>query len=164
MTLSLRYFANLIKESVMKKIMTLSPKTVPIPLLFCTAFFMMTTCQAAVTPMTEEQLDTETAKGFSATISPTGSIDFAVDQPTKSGIPVSANGTLDVLQKTDPLNHANFLSLNDSAQQNLRALISVNAVDSDVQVLMNMTVNIDSNVGVIEQANQALHNQELLTR
>lgn len=150
----------------MKKIMSLYTKTIPIPIpMLCVAvFFVNTTCHAEVTPMSIEQLETETAKGFSATTNPlTGGIDFAVEQQTKSGTPVSASGTLDVLQKTDTINQAS-LSLNDSAQQNLRALVSVNAVDSAVQVLVNMNVNIGSTVGIIEQANQALSNQEFFTR
>jgi len=128
------------------------------------SFFILSTyCQAKPIPMTEEQLSAETGKGFSISVNPTGTLYFSMDEQTKSGIPVSASGTLDIVQHTQDITQST-LSLSDSAQQNLQALVSVNAVDSLVQVLVNMTVNINSTVGVIEQANQALQNQTFITQ
>ena len=136
-----------------------------IPLLLFSFFIVNAHCQAEIIPMTEEQLETETGKGFSISTNPTGTLHFAMDELTKSGTPISASGTLDVLQNAQDINQANLnlLSLSDSAQQNLQALVSVNAVDSLVQVLVNMNVNINSTVDIIEQTNQALQNQALLT-
>lgn len=45
------------------------------------------------------------------------------------------------------------LSLQDGAQNNLRSLINVNAVNSPVNVLLNLNININSQVGVLEQLN-----------
>lgn len=134
-----------------------------IPLLLFSLFIVSAHCQAEIIPMTKEQLEAEAGKGFSVSTNPTGTIYFSMDEQTKSGTPISASGTLDVLQNTQDINHANLLSLSDSAQQNLQALVSVNAVDSLVQVLVNMNVNINSTVDIIEQTNQALQNQALLT-
>ncbi len=133
------------------------------PLLLLSLFIASTHCQAEIIPMTEEQLETEAGKGFSISTSPTGTLHFAMDEQTKSGTPISASGTLDVLQNAQDINQANLLSLSDAAQQNLQALVSVNAVDSLVQVLVNMNVNINSTVDIIEQTNQALQNQAFVT-
>lgn len=45
------------------------------------------------------------------------------------------------------------LTLNGSAQQNLSSLININAVNSKVNVLLNLNVNINSTVGTIIQTN-----------
>ena len=45
------------------------------------------------------------------------------------------------------------LTLLDGAQSNLRSLINVNAVNSPVNVLLNLNININSQVGVLEQLN-----------
>lgn len=132
-----------------------------LPILLFSFFAFSHYCHAEVTPMTQEQLKMETGKGFSTSISPMGTIAFSMDEQTKNGTPISASGTLDVLQKTQQMSQSN-LSLSDSAQQNLQAFININAVESAVQVLVNMTVNIGSTVGIIEQANNALQNQQFI--
>ena len=45
------------------------------------------------------------------------------------------------------------LNLEDNAQGNLRALVNVNAVNSIIQILLNLNVIVNSNVGGIEQLN-----------
>lgn len=49
-----------------------------------------------------------------------------------------------------------YIIMRDNAQSNLQALVNVNAVNSKVQVLINLTVNINSTVGAIYQTNSAL--------
>jgi hypothetical protein len=49
------------------------------------------------------------------------------------------------------------LSLNGNAQQNLSSLVNINAVNSQVNVLLNLNVNINSTVGTLTQANLGKH-------
>lgn len=51
------------------------------------------------------------------------------------------------------------LMLSDNAQSNLRSLINVNAVNSPVQVLLNLNVSINSTIGNINQLNHLLSDQ-----
>ena len=48
---------------------------------------------------------------------------------------------------------AAILILRDNAQGNLRSLINVNAVNSLIQVLVNLNININSTVGSVQQIN-----------
>ena len=43
--------------------------------------------------------------------------------------------------------------MNGTAQQNLTSLININAVNSNVSVLLNLNVNINSSVGTLTQTN-----------
>ena len=108
--------------------------------------------------MSNEELEEVTGTGadttFSSSITPTGTMDFTFDAQTKDGTPVSGSGTLDVVEKTEIINNAT-LSLNDSAQENLQALVNVNSVNSAIQVLLNLNVNINSIVESLDQTNQA---------
>lgn len=45
------------------------------------------------------------------------------------------------------------LIIQDGAQSNLQSLININAVNSPVNVLLNLNININSQVGVLEQFN-----------
>jgi len=45
------------------------------------------------------------------------------------------------------------LIIQDGAQSNLQSLININAVNSPVNVLLNLNININSQVGVVEQLN-----------
>lgn len=123
-------------------------------LLFFSFLVFSQHCHAK-TLMTTEQLKAETGKGFAVSLNPTGSINIAMDGHTKSGIPVSAYGTVDVLQKAQE-NHLNSLALSDAAQQGMHAFSSVNAVESSIQVLTNLVVNINSTTHTINQVNHAL--------
>ena len=46
--------------------------------------------------------------------------------------------------------------MSGQAQQNLNALVNIAAVNSSVQVLMNLNVNINSRVGSVSQGNGGL--------
>ncbi len=48
------------------------------------------------------------------------------------------------------------LQLMDNAQSNLRSLVNINAVNSPVQVLMNLSVNVNSTIGNLSQRNHQL--------
>lgn len=112
--------------------------------------------QSKKKPLSDAGLDRVTAAGAGATVSAgiaNGVVNFQGSVPTKNGL-VAAAGTLAVL--TGPLTsttNMGTLSLNGSAQQNLSSLVNINAVNSDINVLLNLNVNINSTVGTVMQSN-----------
>jgi hypothetical protein len=103
-------------------------------------------------PLDDSTLDRVTAAGVSATVSQ-GVVSFAGQVPTQNGL-VTSTGTLAV--QTAPITSTTTmgtLSLNGNAQQNLSSLININAVNSQINVLLNLNINIDSTVGSIVQSN-----------
>jgi negative regulator of sigma E activity len=103
-------------------------------------------------PLDDSTLDRVTAAGVSATVSQ-GVVSFTGQVPTKNGL-VTSTGTLAV--QTAPISTTTTmgtLSLNGNAQQNLSSLININAVNSQINVLLNLNINIDSTVGSIVQSN-----------
>jgi hypothetical protein len=133
--------------------------------LFLFSFFAFSHYCHAKTLMSVEQMKAETGKGFSVASNSTGGFDIALEGYTKSGIPISAYGTADILQKTQESNHQASLAFSDAAQQGMQAFSSVNAVNSPVQVVTNLVVNINSTTETINQVNHVLQQglpQELL--
>lgn len=102
-------------------------------------------------PMNDTTLDKVTAAGISASASD-GVVKFEGQVPTANGL-VSSAGTLAV--QSGPISGTSIgsLTLNGNAQQNLSSLININAVNSKINVLLNLNVNINSTVGSILQAN-----------
>ncbi len=74
----------------------------------------------------------------------------------------SSKGTVDgevfILPVADIRNQGT-LQLMDNAQSNLRSLINVNAVNSPVQILLNLNININSTIGNVNQLNHLLADQ-----
>jgi hypothetical protein len=107
--------------------------------------------KAAPIPMSDSTLDHVTAAGISASASD-GIIKFQGQVPTANGL-VSSAGTLAV--QSAPLTGTSIgsITLNGNAQQNLSSLININAVNSKINVLLNLNVNINSTVGSILQSN-----------
>ena len=103
------------------------------------------------TPLSDAALDKVTAGTISAGVSG-GVVKFQGQTPTPNGL-VSSSGSLAV--QSSPLNGSTLgtLSLNGSAQQNLSSLVNINAVNSKVNVLLNLNVNINSTVGTLTQSN-----------
>lgn len=102
-------------------------------------------------PMSDGALDNVTAAGVTATAS-NGVVAFQGQVPTANGL-VSSAGTLSLQSKPLTGMNLNSLTLNGNAQQNLSSLININAVNSKINVLLNLNVNINSTVGSIKQAN-----------
>lgn len=102
-------------------------------------------------PMNDNMLDRVTAAGVTASASD-GVIKFEGQVPTANGL-VSSAGTLAV--QGVPLTGTSIgsITLNGNAQQNLSSLININAVNSKINVLLNLNVNINSTVGSILQSN-----------
>jgi len=101
--------------------------------------------------LSDDMLDRVTAAGVSATVSQ-GVINFSGQVPTANGL-VTSTGTLAI--QTGPYSGTTLstLTLNGNAQQNLSSLININAVNSKINVLLNLNININSTVGAILQSN-----------
>ncbi|MES2208323.1 MAG: hypothetical protein V4525_16190 [Pseudomonadota bacterium] len=74
---------------------------------------------------------------------------------------IEGSGDLSIAKQsamTDPsllINNNNSLILRDNAQNNLSSIVNVNAVNSAVQVLLNLNININSQIGSMVQGNKA---------
>ncbi len=116
-------------------------------------FAQMGICQTGKkpVPMSDSTLDNITAAGISATAA-NGVVKFQGEVPTPNGL-VSSAGSLSVQSGPNTGTSIGSLTLNGSAQQNLSSLININAVNSKINVLLNLNVNINSTVGTIIQSN-----------
>jgi len=101
----------------------------------------------------DSMLDRVTAAGVTARVSPGGVINFSGEVPTANGL-VSGIGSL-VVQgaSSSSTTTTGTVNLSGNAQQNLSSLININAVNSTINVLLNLNVNINSTVGTILQSN-----------
>jgi hypothetical protein len=102
----------------------------------------------AAEPLADEELDAITA---GAADEASKLLEFNVKHETASGRRIEVDGAIDVDRARSLQNAA--LTLQDSAQSNLQSLININAVQSAVNVLVNLNITIDSNVGEIRQLN-----------
>ena len=102
-------------------------------------------------PLNDAAMDQITAGSVTAGLS-NGVVKFAGSVPTPNGL-VTGAGTMAIL--TGPLTGTNIgsLTLNGDAQQNLSSLVNINAVNSNVNVLLNLTVNMNSTIGTLTQSN-----------
>ncbi len=66
---------------------------------------------------------------------------------------ITGSGTVTTADNTVTAGPAGYIIMRDNAQSNLRAFVNVNAVNAKVQVLINLTININSTVGTIHQIN-----------
>ena len=101
--------------------------------------------------LTDEELDSVTA-GTDADDESQDLVAFAFKKTTHSGKTIEADGSFQLVEATDRAAIGNLL-LTEGAQDNLSSLININAVNSDVYVLLNLNINIDSNVGSVNQFN-----------
>ncbi|HEU4635987.1 MAG TPA: hypothetical protein VFS41_07410 [Edaphobacter sp.] len=102
-------------------------------------------------PLSDAALDQVTAGGVSAGISD-GAVHFEGQTPTANGL-VSSTGSLALQSGPIAGNTMGTLSLNGNAQQNLSSLVNINAVNSKINVLLNLNVNINSTVSTLTQSN-----------
>jgi DUF4097 and DUF4098 domain-containing protein YvlB len=109
-------------------------------------------------PMSDAALDRVTAGGVDANVV-NGIVHFVGASATPNGT-VSASGSLSfqpVAPGATNTTTNGSITLSGSAQQNLQSFVNLNAVNSNVNVLLNLTVNIDSTIGKINQANLTGH-------
>jgi hypothetical protein len=74
-----------------------------------------------------------------------------------SGKNGSVDGEVIVVPMTT-YNQAAYLQLTDNAQSNLSSLININAVNSPIQILLNLNINVNSSIGSLNQVNSLLAN------
>lgn len=104
--------------------------------------------------LTNNEMDLITAG--SATVPRNELVSFEFNRRLGSGRKVDGTGSLE-FRPTNIGNYTNGnLVLRDNAQNNLSALININAVNSPVQVLLNLNININSKVGSVNQSNFSL--------
>jgi hypothetical protein len=103
--------------------------------------------------LSDADLDQVTAAGFQATVNTAGNtVNFSAAVPTPNGL-VSAVGNASVLAQPLSGTNTGSINLSGNAQQGLNSIISINAVNSVVNVLLNLNVTLNSTVGSISQSN-----------
>lgn len=112
----------------------------------------------------DRALDRVTAAGVTANVTPSGVINFAGQVPTANGL-VSGIGSLMVQPSSSSTttNNTGSINLTGSAQQNLSSLVNINAVNSTINVLLNLNISINSTIQSITQANLNSLTQSNLT-
>jgi hypothetical protein len=101
--------------------------------------------------LVDDQLDAITA-GTASVTQDGGLLYFDFSHNSGHGL-VNGSGSLAVPSSSITDTTIGALNLSDSAQGNLHSLININAVNSPVQVLMNLTVNVNSTIGSLRQIN-----------
>jgi hypothetical protein len=119
-------------------------------LLLSSAGLCQTNVQRRAQPLNDAALDRVTAGTVTAGLSD-GVVKFQGQTPTANGL-VSSSGSLAV-QNVPLSSTTGTLSINGNAQQNLSSLVNINAVNSKINVLLNLNININSSVGTLTQAN-----------
>lgn len=123
---------------------------IPIAGLICLLLLTAEPACGGPTELNDEELDQVVARGLNLNLdAATGNFSFLSQGHNNLA---TGDGTI----KIGPIvssNRSNTVSLSGNAQQNLRALLNLIAVDSLVQVLVNLTVNINSSTGPIFQTN-----------
>jgi hypothetical protein len=111
-------------------------------------------CQSKKKALDDSTLDRVTAAGVTTRVLPGGVINFTGEVPTVNGL-VSGIGSLVVqpASSSTTTTTTGTVNLGGNAQQNLSSLININAVNSTINVLLNLNVNINSTVGTILQNN-----------
>lgn len=109
--------------------------------------------------LADQELDQVTAAGFSVTVLDknvnSGTFQFAFDYVTKSGTKLNGQGTMQVSAQEIPTTITQTINgtMTINGENQLKALVNINAVNSIVNVLLNLVININSNVGTITQGN-----------
>ncbi|MBX3705718.1 MAG: hypothetical protein KF911_03710 [Pseudomonadales bacterium] len=85
-------------------------------------------------------------------------LEFEFAHAGSQGRALRGSGTLELVAP----GQAHTLLLGDGAQQQLRALVNINAIESQVAVLLNLNINIDSSVGSLVQQNGLLRATDAL--
>ena len=103
--------------------------------------------------LSDEEMDQVTAGALSVGMSD-GKFNFLLGGDKSSRLSVEGSGTVaTVTAPLPPGAPSSYIIIRDGAQSNLHSFSNVNAVNSKVQVMINLTVNINSTVGAIHQTN-----------
>ena len=115
-------------------------------------FGAVSPAEAEKRKLNDAEMDQVTAAGVWTEEVVDGVIRFHFEGRAGRSHTVNGSGTIELLAAELPLNAATLI-LRDNAQGNLRSLINVNAVNSLIQVLVNLNININSTVGSVQQIN-----------
>lgn len=124
------------------------------PMLSVALLLAMSLPAYAAEVLDDNQLDQITAGTASAAYND-GRFYFDLQKTTGRGTAVDVTGNANLHVDSAAIN-TGVLQLQDDAQGNLHALVNTNAVNSPVQVLINMNININSKIGSLSQINNAL--------
>lgn len=109
----------------------------------------------AAQPLNDSDLARITGQGYEVDTSVPNMIGFNFnDLGATKGINGSGNMELRTLPQLSPGSN-NSITISDNAQSNLSALMNINAANAVIQVLMNLNINIDSQIETIIQENTA---------
>lgn len=109
----------------------------------------MSAVQSRKRILTDEEMDQVSAG--SATAQMNGNILSFAGQTANGN--VSGSGTVEVKKAAEQNTTSGVLVLQDAAQSGSKSFIGINAVNSQIQVLVNLNININSSVGTLHQAN-----------
>ena len=104
--------------------------------------------------LTDNEMDLITAG--SAAASRSDLVGFEFNRGLSRGRHIEGVGSMDFSPTNIGQYTKSSLTLNDNAQNNLSALVNINAVNSPVQILLNLNININSKVDTVNQSNFAL--------
>jgi hypothetical protein len=134
---------------------------VVIPSLVASIFVLSLTGDAAAQArkLSDAELDTVTA-GRAAAPPPSVPVSapappplaFTFTAPAGATRAVEGSGTVQVVEHSGAAGR-DTLVIRDQAQQNLQSFINVTAVNSQIQVLVNLNITINSTVGAVQQLN-----------
>lgn len=102
--------------------------------------------------LSDQQLDVVTA-GTANAMREGDTFDLLFLTKLRSGTTVNGSGTLQIQEGPPLATDIGNLVISDNAQGNLNAIVNINAVNSPVQVLLNLNINVNSDIGGIEQIN-----------
>jgi hypothetical protein len=124
-------------------------------LIWCCALFLGIATGAArgeERALSDEEMDLITAGSLSASVTD-GKLGFLM-AGNQGRVTVQGDAAVSTAPNSTG-GPTSAIILRDNAQSNLQALVNVNAVNSKVQVLINLNVNINSSVGAVYQTNSA---------
>lgn len=101
--------------------------------------------------LTDQELDSVTA-GNQSVSTMDDLVTLSASKTTAAGTRIDIEGTFGLVDALDQ-SVLGSLVLSDNAQRNLSSLININAVNSEINVLMNLNINVDSNIGQLNQYN-----------
>jgi len=126
----------------------------PCLLMTTTALLCALPLAQAADVLSDAQLDQVTA-GTASAVYDAGLWYLELHKITGLGTTIGVAGNVN-FNSGPTLVNAGVLHLEGNAQSNLRALINTNAVNSPVQVLMNLNININSFINNLNQVNSGL--------
>jgi hypothetical protein len=107
----------------------------------------------AAQALSDEEMDQVTAGALSVGMTD-GKLNFLLGGDKNSRLSVEGSGTVAaVTAPLPPGTPGSYIIVRDNAQSSFHSFSNVNAVNSNVQVMINLTVNVNSTVGSIHQTN-----------